>query len=189
MGYASRLVAAAADGDGVKDIKPIPSQLSNDDLESLDYVTFKEARDLRDRYRAMERVIVRKVVEKLDTGVTVIRNSKGVGTMRILAKLAALNTDRSDLGELVELAVEVQAVKEGFESFDIPLPEAISDGLDSLRTEIETRKADAIKKRLRELLAADAADKTTNERREDRAKERERLQAQLAGKKDVPTPA
>lgn len=162
-------------------IPPIPSELSNADLDSLDFVTFKEARDLRDRYRAMERVILAKVQEKIDNGVVVIRNTRG-DSMRILAKLASLSMDRSDLGELVELAVEASSVRDGFQQFDIPVPEALEDGIVTLTSEIQVRKTDAIQKRLRELAAADSADRTASERRDDRAKERERLTAQLAGK-------
>lgn len=164
-------------------------EIDGEVLRRFEALTGEEVLRLDREFGAIAKLIRRKVRDEardaLKRDEWFIRGKVKGDSMRILAKLAALNTDRSDLGELVELAVETQAVKEGFEQFDIPVPEAILDGLDTLRTEISTRKADAIKKRLRELAAMDAQDKTTTERRDDRAKERERLEAQLGIKKDA----
>jgi len=99
--------------------------------------------------------------------------------MNIITKLTAINLDRSNLNELVELLAEAKIVRAEFELHDIPAPEALTEGVRTLNREIKLRSQDAIERRLRELEVAEAADRTQSERREERAKERERLQAKL----------
>ncbi len=97
--------------------------------------------------------------------------------MSVIRRLADFNADRAEINDMVELAVQAQAVRTGFETMDIPVPEALVDGLKTVQREIARRQEDVIERRLRELDAADAADRSASERKEDRKAERERLLA------------
>lgn len=104
--------------------------------------------------------------------------------MNIVTRLTSLNMDRTNLNELVEVLAEAKTVRSEFELHEVPVPEPLTEGIRTLNREIKLRSADAIERRLRELETADAADRTASERREDRAKERERLQAKLGQPKE-----
>lgn len=96
-------------------------------------------------------------------------------------RLKNFQVDRLDVGELLELRAVGKLLRVEYEAADVPTPEWLTDSLRTLNTEVDRRRKDELERRLKQLKAEDSADRTASERREDRAKERERIEKALVG--------
>jgi hypothetical protein len=76
------------------------------------------------------------------------------------------NVDASDLDELVALSAFGKQLRGEFEAQKVAVPEYVSDNLNSLAREIDSRMADRRATRVRELKAQRDSLKTAQERRD-----------------------
>ena len=96
-----------------------------------------------------------------------------------MERIRAVNVDRIDLDEAVELLAFAKLFDTEFTATGIPVPEFLTDAIGSLKNEIAARQKDARAKRLKQIRAAQAGLRTTEEKRADLAKEAEELEALL----------
>ena len=97
----------------------------------------------------------------------------------IVNALKEVSTTGLQLDELMVMASQARQLRATYEDAGAPAPEWLTDANATLTSEIQTRLKAALELRLRELDQADAALKTTAERREDVRRERERIQRAL----------
>lgn len=98
-------------------------------------------------------------------------------------KLRGLDVERYTIDDLIELRAGARMLEVEYRLCNYEVPEWLRDREGILDTEIARQRTDALRKRLRELDAAEAALKTADERRSDVKAERERLLAELQGSK------
>lgn len=108
--------------------------------------------------------------------------------MTVVQQLAAFDSNRADVHDMVDMVARAQGVKTEYERSQVPVPQALSDGIDRLRVEIETHKREAVQKRLREIAAQKTTLLSVTEKREALDKEEADLKASLEPKK-ADTPA
>lgn len=113
---------------------------------------------------------------------------KGEDEMTVVQQLAAFDSNRADVHDMVDMVARAQGVKTEYERSQVPVPQALSDGIDRLRVEIETHKREAVQKRLREIAAQKTTLLSVTEKREALDKEEADLKASLEPKK-ADTPA
>jgi hypothetical protein len=105
--------------------------------------------------------------------------------MTVLARIQQLNTSRMDVDEMVQLLTDARAVRGTYEEKELPVPEQIVEGINTLDTAINLHAEDSVKKRLREI----AAQRTSLESRDDKLgrlnEEEARLKARLGRKEPV----
>lgn len=97
----------------------------------------------------------------------------------LIERLRGIDTDARTPDELIELRTGARLLEQEYGLQRYSIPDWLKDAGKTLDTELARRRADYIQKRLRELDAQDLAGRTETEKREDRARERERLQAEL----------
>lgn len=100
-------------------------------------------------------------------------------SMNLIEQLKNLNIEKTSLDEMILLSASARALNSEYEANGTVAPEWLSDARRMLGREIKVRTQNQLEMRLRELEAADAADRTASERRADRAKEREKIEAAL----------
>lgn len=100
--------------------------------------------------------------------------------MDLLTSLKNFNADKSDLDEMVLLSAQGRLYVAECEALKMPVPEWVTEGLESLRTEVKSQRRDALKKALKDAKARQAVDLTADERRAARQREIEQIESQLA---------
>lgn len=95
----------------------------------------------------------------------------------MLDQLKNLNIPSIDLDEAVALSAFGRMLKAEYETLGAETPEWLDNRLRELRREVKVRQQDSIEKRLREARARMETLKTPTERRDDLAKEIERLES------------
>lgn len=90
------------------------------------------------------------------------------------------NSIRIGIEELIALHAFGRQLRAEFELFNVPVPEWVSDSLDSLRIEIKSRNRDRLQADLRKKKALLTTLKTPDEKRSDLNSEVEALEKQLA---------
>lgn len=106
----------------------------------------------------------------------------------VLARLQALNVGRMDLDEMVDLLHVSEGLKSTYEKKELPVPEPLSTGIETLNASITSHRRDAIAKRLKEIRAQKTTLLSVQEKRDALDKEEASLQAQFSGSKE-PVPA
>ena len=93
---------------------------------------------------------------------------KGVAERRkrMLNEFKNFNVDSAEIDDLVALSAFGKQLRGEFESQKIPVPEYVSDNLNSISREIDARMADRRATRIRELKAQRDSLKTAQERRD-----------------------
>lgn len=90
-----------------------------------------------------------------------------------IAELKALNTERLDLDEAVELKAQAHGMLAVYQAYQVPVPGWLTHANIALDEEIKRRQRDALKARERELTSKLAGLRTREEQRAD-------LEAELA---------
>jgi hypothetical protein len=92
---------------------------------------------------------------------------KGVAERRkpMLQEFKSFNVDAADIDELVALSAFGKQLRGEFEAQKVAVPEYVSDNLNSLAREIDSRMADRRATRIRELKTQRDSLKTAQERR------------------------
>ena len=93
----------------------------------------------------------------------------------MLQEFKNFNVDAASIDELVALSAFGKQLRGEFETQKIPVPEYVSDNLNSISREIDARMADRKATRIRELKAQRASLATAQERRASIDKELEDL--------------
>ena len=93
--------------------------------------------------------------------------------------LQNLNLTRLELDDAVELSIGAEQLRDGYKRHQLVSPEWLDDAIRSLDRYITDRTRDAAEMELRELAQAEAADRTSAERKEERARRRAELEAKL----------
>lgn len=104
-------------------------------------------------------------------------SKKGLAERRklMLDQFKSFNVDGADIDQLVALSAFGKQLRGEFETQKIPVPEYVSDNLNSISREIDARMADRKATRIRELKAQRASLATAQERRASIDKELEDL--------------
>jgi hypothetical protein len=84
----------------------------------------------------------------------------------MLQEFKNFNVDAADLDELIALSAFGKQLRAEFEARQVAVPEYVSDNLNSLAREIDSRVADRRAQRVRELKAQRDSLKTAQERRD-----------------------
>ena len=84
----------------------------------------------------------------------------------MLQDFKSFNVDAADLDELVALSAFGKQLRGEFEAQKVAVPEYVSDNLNSIAREIDSRMADRRATRVRELKAQRDSLKTAQERRD-----------------------
>ena len=85
--------------------------------------------------------------------------------MNVIERIKAVNTDRIDLDDAVELYALGGIVKTTYDGNQLEAPEALRDGLDGLGKLIKTKRRDNIERALKEATARRASLSTAEEKR------------------------
>lgn len=101
--------------------------------------------------------------------------------MSQLSKLRALNTERMDLDEIVELTTVGRACEGTYKAHQLPVPTWLTDSLVTLDTELHARRRDALMARKKELEATSASLRTREERALQTARELAEVNDALGG--------
>ena len=97
----------------------------------------------------------------------------------ILQRLAGFDADAATPDELIETRALGRLLETEYKTQAYEVPERVTETLTALDAEIARKRKDALTKRLKELEAADLAERTRDEKKADRQVERERIQAAL----------
>lgn len=106
-------------------------------------------------------------------------------SMTVLQQLQAFDSNRADVHEMVDMLARASQVKQTYEDAQLPVPEALADGIAALRAEIDTHKKDAIQKRLKDIAAQRTTLLSAQEKRAALDAEEAALKASLAPKEPV----
>jgi uncharacterized membrane protein YccC len=101
------------------------------------------------------------------------------GPMGLMNRLQNLTITRLELDEAVELSMFAEGLRESYKKHQVSSPEWLDDAIRTLDRYIGDQTRDRMEMELRELAQADAADRTSAERRDDRKRRREELEAKL----------
>lgn len=96
-----------------------------------------------------------------------------------LQQLKTFQADRMDLDELVALATFGRSIRAEYEAHNLEEPDWLDIQLKSLRREINSRNADKLESRRREINARLDSLKTPTEKKSELLKEKARLDKQL----------
>src|SRR5262245_19243805 len=99
--------------------------------------------------------------------------------LTMLHRLKNFDTNRLALEEIFELETFGTSLRGRYEAHAIPTPDWLAESVRTLHTEATRRRRDELEKTLKELKAAQLADRSAAERREDRQKEIAAIQAAL----------
>ncbi len=99
--------------------------------------------------------------------------------MQMLRDLRGLDTERTDLDEMVALSAFGTAMKAEYERTTIPSPDWLDDRLGDLNRAIRLLRQDALEKKLKELETRQEALKTADQKRTDVVAEMAKVKAAL----------
>lgn len=97
----------------------------------------------------------------------------------MLAQLRNVNVDRIDLDEAVGLLAFGELMARTYPEHNLKTPEWLDDNVKLLRREVNTRRAESLEKRRKELQSRIEATRTAQERREAYARELAEVEASL----------
>lgn len=97
----------------------------------------------------------------------------------MLEKLKALNLDRMDVDEAIELVTFGRVAEKTYSDYQVPSPEWLKDSIAALDGEIKRRRRDMLEARLKEVKARQTALKSREEKKAELDAELERLNAAL----------
>lgn len=96
----------------------------------------------------------------------------------MLVELKRFDPDRElNMENLVALQIFAEGLKKGFLDNSLEVPEWLLDKIDTLKTEIHTRRKNTIKQAIKEAEARVASYKTASEKRADAQAELDKLKA------------
>lgn len=96
----------------------------------------------------------------------------------LFQKIRTLNLDRMDVDEAIELVTFARQATGTYDSYKVPTPQWLSDGIAMLDGEIKRRRRDMLEARQREIKATLTTLKTREEKRSE-------LEAELAQLNDA----
>lgn len=99
--------------------------------------------------------------------------------MQLLQQLKGVQVDGLQLDEAVLLLAIAGKMDEAYQQTVGEAPQWLTDARETLQKEVKSRSQDALEKRLKELEAQEDRLKSAQEKREDIAKERARIEAKL----------
>lgn len=100
----------------------------------------------------------------------------------MLEQLKRFDAERTSVEEMVSLISYAKVLRQGFEGFNLPVPEWLDDRLRQLTRAIDAQTRDAKELRLKEIRAAQTQLLTAGEKREKLAQEEAALVSELAQK-------
>lgn len=101
--------------------------------------------------------------------------------MLLIERLKALDKDKAQLDELVQMSAESKAVAAEYSAYGLAAPTVLIEGQRVLATEIRRLAEDKIRKELREIEQAEAGLESAAEKRARLAERKAELQSKLAG--------
>ena len=86
--------------------------------------------------------------------------------MNIIERIKAVNTDRLDLDDAIELHALGSTIKVSYDSNQLEAPEALREGLDGLGKLIKTKRRENLERARKEAVARRSALSTAEEKRQ-----------------------
>lgn len=99
--------------------------------------------------------------------------------INLIGKLQNLNVLTMDFDEAVLLSTQAEALREGYKRHQLASPEWLDDAIRTLDRFIGEKVNDTLEMELRQIKQANAADMTSAERRDTRAKRQAEIEARL----------